>query len=197
MLQTCNFLSWNLQNCNFSTKNFFSQNNFHKFITFSYKTMTFLFFVVKSKNLQICHFLTKISTFSLWHMNFHKIATFEHKTAASCPEMWTIVTCCSPQTFTEGITNQLIGCYVGSLQQPGVVLVRIYGRMTELYVDRRREVEMFQLFHAHGCGPQIYCSFQNGICYEFVTGTVLEDELLRQPSIYRSDLNFNFVRQLT
>uniref|UniRef100_A0A3B5KRP5 ethanolamine kinase n=1 Tax=Xiphophorus couchianus TaxID=32473 RepID=A0A3B5KRP5_9TELE len=87
--------------------------------------------------------------------------------------------------FTEGITNQLIGCYVGSLQEPGCVLVRLYGRMTELYVNRDREVEMFQVFNAHGCGPEIYCSFQNGICYEFVRGNVLEDELLRQPSIYR------------
>lgn len=89
------------------------------------------------------------------------------------------------KTFTEGITNQLIGCYVASLQEPGCVLVRLYGKMTELYVNRDREVEMFQVFHTHGCGPQIYCSFQNGICYEFVRGTVLDDELLRQPSIYR------------
>ncbi|XP_061578417.1 ethanolamine kinase 1-like [Cololabis saira] len=89
------------------------------------------------------------------------------------------------KTFTEGITNQLIGCYVGSLQDPGSVLVRLYGRMTELYVDRRRELQMFQLFQAHGCGPAIYCSFRNGICYEFTRGTVLEDELLREPSIYR------------
>uniref|UniRef100_A0A8D2ZD75 ethanolamine kinase n=1 Tax=Scophthalmus maximus TaxID=52904 RepID=A0A8D2ZD75_SCOMX len=89
------------------------------------------------------------------------------------------------KTFTEGLTNQLIGCYVGSLQGPGSVLVRLYGRRTELYVNRDEEVEMFQVFHAHGCGPQIYCTFQNGICYEFVSGKVLEDELLRQPSIYR------------
>ncbi|XP_038561764.1 ethanolamine kinase 1-like isoform X2 [Micropterus salmoides] len=89
------------------------------------------------------------------------------------------------KTFTEGLTNQLIGCYVGSLQEPGCVLVRLYGRMTELYLNRDREMEMFQVFHAHGCGPQIYCSFQNGICYEFVTGAVLDDEMLRQPSIYR------------
>ncbi|XP_017292305.1 ethanolamine kinase 1-like [Kryptolebias marmoratus] len=89
------------------------------------------------------------------------------------------------KAFTEGITNQLIGCFVGSLQEPGCVLVRLYGRMTELYVNRDQEVEMFQVFHAHGCGPEIYCSFQNGICYEFVRGAVLDDELLRQPSIYR------------
>lgn len=98
----------------------------------------------------------------------------------------------SPQTFTEGITNQLIGCYVGNLQDSGCVLVRLYGRMTELYVNRDREVEMFQVFHAHGCGPEIYCSFQNGICYEFVPGNVLEDKLLQQPSIYRSLLAQSF-----
>ncbi|KAF6721542.1 Ethanolamine kinase 1 [Oryzias melastigma] len=89
------------------------------------------------------------------------------------------------KAFTEGITNQLIGCFVGSLQEPGCVLVRINGRMTELYISRDREVNMFQVFHAHGCGPEIYCSFQNGICYEFIRGSVLEDHLLQQPSIYR------------
>lgn len=89
------------------------------------------------------------------------------------------------KTFTDGITNQLIGCFIGSLQESDCVLVRLYGKMTELYVNRDREVEMFQVFHAHGCAPQIYCSFENGICYEFVRGTVLDDELLRQPSIYR------------
>ncbi|KAM9376217.1 ethanolamine kinase 1 [Pholidichthys leucotaenia] len=89
------------------------------------------------------------------------------------------------KTFTEGITNQLTGCYVGSLEDSPCVLVRLYGRMTELYVNRDREVEMFQVLHAHNCGPEIYCTFQNGICYEFVRGESLDDELLRQPSIYR------------
>ena len=79
-----------------------------------------------------------------------------------------------------------MGCFVAPLQEPGCVLVRLYGQMTELFVNRDRELEMFQVLHAHGCGPQIFCSFQNGICYEFVRGTVLEDELLLQPSIYRS-----------
>ncbi|CAL8357147.1 unnamed protein product [Lota lota] len=89
------------------------------------------------------------------------------------------------KVFTEGITNRLTGCYVGSLQEPGCILVRVYGRNTELYVDRQREVEMFKVLHAHDCGPLIFCSFHNGICYEFVRGEVLDDQLLRQPSIYR------------
>lgn len=78
-----------------------------------------------------------------------------------------------------------MGCSVDPRQDSGCLLVRLYGRMTELYVNREREVEMFQLLHSHGCGPQIYCTFQNGICYEFVPGTVLDHTLVRQPPIYR------------
>ncbi|XP_067312834.1 ethanolamine kinase 1 [Pseudorasbora parva] len=89
------------------------------------------------------------------------------------------------KAFTEGITNQLMGCYVGSMSEDPVLLVRIYGQRTELFLDRDKEMEMFQVLHKHGCGPELYCSFTNGICYEFVRGVVLDDTLLRQPSVYR------------
>ncbi|XP_067223760.1 ethanolamine kinase 1 isoform X1 [Chanodichthys erythropterus] len=89
------------------------------------------------------------------------------------------------KAFTEGITNQLMGCYVGSLTEGPVLLVRVYGQMTELFLDRDKEMQMFQVLHKHGCGPELYCSFTNGICYEFVRGVVLDDTLLRRPSVYR------------
>ncbi|XP_073798147.1 uncharacterized protein isoform X6 [Danio rerio] len=89
------------------------------------------------------------------------------------------------KVFTEGITNQLMGCYVGSMTRDPVLLVRVYGQMTELFMDREKEMEMFRVLHKHGCGPQLYCSFNNGICYEFVRGVVLDDTLLHQPSVYR------------
>jgi len=79
-----------------------------------------------------------------------------------------------------------MGCYVGSMTEDPVVLVRIYGQMTELFLDREKELEMFQVLHTHGCGPELFCSFSNGICYEFIRGVVLDDTLLRQPSVYRS-----------
>ncbi|MCI4380438.1 hypothetical protein PGIGA_G00240000 [Pangasianodon gigas] len=87
------------------------------------------------------------------------------------------------KVFTEGITNQLLGCSVSS--DSAVVLVRVYGRMTELFIDRKKEVETLRLLHSHGCGPRLYCSFHNGICYEFLKGVALDDVLLRQPSVYR------------
>ncbi|KAI1903920.1 hypothetical protein AGOR_G00000370 [Albula goreensis] len=88
------------------------------------------------------------------------------------------------KSFTEGITNQLLGCTVDGAQGD-MVLVRVYGKRTELFVDRQKEMEMFQVLHAQGRGPQLYCSFHNGICYQFVSGAALDDSLLTQPSIYR------------
>ncbi|KAI7811570.1 hypothetical protein IRJ41_000727 [Triplophysa rosa] len=90
------------------------------------------------------------------------------------------------QAFTEGITNQLMGCYVGSLTEDAVVLVRVFGQMTEQFLDRDKEMKMFRVLHNHGCGPQLYCSFTNGICYEFVRGVVLDDMFLKEPTVYRS-----------
>ncbi|KAJ8249143.1 hypothetical protein GJAV_G00231620 [Gymnothorax javanicus] len=87
--------------------------------------------------------------------------------------------------FTEGITNQLMGCWVEGGPAGDTVLVRVYGQETERFVDRKRERETFHILHAYGHGPQLYCSFQNGICYQFVQGAALDDKLLRQPHIYR------------
>uniref|UniRef100_UPI00398ECA29 ethanolamine kinase 1-like n=1 Tax=Pristiophorus japonicus TaxID=55135 RepID=UPI00398ECA29 len=88
------------------------------------------------------------------------------------------------KTFTDGITNKLVGCHVDSSMED-VVLVRMYGNMTELFVNRDNEVKSFQVLHDHHCAPELYCTFQNGICYEFIQGTVLDMRLLREPSIYR------------
>ncbi|XP_014008558.1 ethanolamine kinase 1 isoform X3 [Salmo salar] len=80
--------------------------------------------------------------------------------------------------FTDGITNKLLGCYVGGVMQD-VVLVRIYGNKTELFVDRENEVKSFRTLHAHRCAPRLYCTFNNGLCYEFLQGQALEPEHIR------------------
>ncbi|KAG7456201.1 hypothetical protein MATL_G00249300 [Megalops atlanticus] len=88
------------------------------------------------------------------------------------------------KSFTDGITNKLIGCYVGGDMQE-VVLVRIYGNKTELFVDRENEVKSFRVLQAHRCAPRLYCTFNNGLCYEFLQGTALEPEHIRSPSVFR------------
>lgn len=90
----------------------------------------------------------------------------------------------SLQFFTDGITNKLLGCYVGAVMQD-VVLVRIYGNKTELLVDRENEVKSFRVLHAHRCAPRLYCTFNNGLCYEFLEGMALEPEDIRSQPVFR------------
>lgn len=84
--------------------------------------------------------------------------------------------------FTDGTTNKLIGCFVEE-EPDDVVLVRVYGNRTELIVDRDNELRSFQVLHANGCAPRIYCSFQNGICYEFMPGDALGPQDVRDPML--------------
>ncbi|XP_072234062.1 ethanolamine kinase 1 [Leuresthes tenuis] len=86
--------------------------------------------------------------------------------------------------FTDGITNKLLGCYMGAVMQD-VVLVRIYGNKTELLVDRENEVKSFRVLHAHRCAPRLYCTFNNGLCYEFLQGAALEPEHIRSHPVFR------------
>ncbi|KAK2502678.1 hypothetical protein MC885_020383, partial [Smutsia gigantea] len=88
------------------------------------------------------------------------------------------------QLFTDGITNKLIGCYVNNTMED-VVLVRIYGNKTELLVDRDEEVKSFRVLQAHGCAPQLYCTFNNGLCYEFIQGEALDPKHVCNPAIFR------------
>ncbi|XP_072504229.1 ethanolamine kinase 2 isoform X2 [Notamacropus eugenii] len=85
--------------------------------------------------------------------------------------------------FTDGITNKLVACFVED-DMRDAVLVRVYGERTELLVDRENEVRNFQLLRAHGCAPKLYCTFQNGLCYEFLPGMALGPEHIVEPRLF-------------
>ncbi|XP_075030626.1 ethanolamine kinase 2 isoform X2 [Calonectris borealis] len=86
--------------------------------------------------------------------------------------------------FTDGITNKLVACYTDE-GMADAVLVRVYGRKTELFVDRETELRNFQVLRAHGCAPDLYCAFQNGLCYQFLPGIALGPDHVRNPHIFR------------
>ncbi|NXW06617.1 EKI2 kinase, partial [Fregetta grallaria] len=86
--------------------------------------------------------------------------------------------------FTDGITNKLVACYTDD-GMADAVLVRVYGRKTELFVDRETELRNFQVLRAHGCAPDLYCAFQNGLCYQFLPGIALGPDHVRDPHIFR------------
>ncbi|NXP73449.1 EKI2 kinase, partial [Ramphastos sulfuratus] len=86
--------------------------------------------------------------------------------------------------FTDGITNKLVACYTEE-GMGDAVLVRVYGRKTELFVDRETELRNFQVLRAHGCAPDLYCAFHNGLCYQFLPGIALGPDHVRDPRIFR------------
>ncbi|NWU45924.1 EKI2 kinase, partial [Hylia prasina] len=88
------------------------------------------------------------------------------------------------QLFTDGITNKLVACYTDE-GMADALLVRVYGRKTELLVDRETELRNFQVLRAHGCAPDLYCAFQNGLCYQFLPGIALGPDHVRDPHIFR------------
>uniref|UniRef100_A0A8C5IFT4 ethanolamine kinase n=1 Tax=Junco hyemalis TaxID=40217 RepID=A0A8C5IFT4_JUNHY len=92
------------------------------------------------------------------------------------------------QLFTDGITNKLVACYTDE-GMGDALLVRVYGRKTELLVDRETELRNFQVLRAHGCAPDLYCAFQNGLCYQFLPGIALGPDHVRDPHIFSSQGN--------
>ncbi|XP_075546973.1 ethanolamine kinase 1 isoform X2 [Dermacentor variabilis] len=90
------------------------------------------------------------------------------------------------KTFTDGITNQLVGCWQGGEELgEGALLMRIYGQKTELFIDRSAEVLNMRLLHAHGLAAPLHCAFRNGLCYGFNPGRVGDTQLVRDPHISR------------
>ncbi|KAI1289693.1 Ethanolamine kinase 2 [Halotydeus destructor] len=82
------------------------------------------------------------------------------------------------KVFTDGITNRLVGCYLDS-NQDEVTLIRVYGEKTELFIDRQIEIRNMQLMHNAGLSPPLFGSFQNGVCYGFTPGKVLNQDMVR------------------
>ena len=89
------------------------------------------------------------------------------------------------KVFDNGITNKLIGYYVshggtrmtsqfGEYGRSEMVLFRIYGNKTELFIDRAKELRNFQLLASNDLAAPLYCTFENGYCYGFIEGKVLE-----------------------
>ena len=88
------------------------------------------------------------------------------------------------EEFTEGISNKLVGCSPpGRVRSKDTVLFRLYGNKTELFIDRKAELETFQVFHSHGIGPLVEGTISNGLCYGFLEGPVLDCESIRDSHV--------------
>lgn len=66
-----------------------------------------------------------------------------------------------------------------------VVLVRIYGKNTEVLIDRKREISNFKLLHSYGFAPRLLATFENGLVYEYCDGRPLTKQQLFVEGVWR------------
>ncbi|XP_055322722.1 ethanolamine kinase [Sitodiplosis mosellana] len=101
--------------------------------------------------------------------------------------------------FTNGTTNKLIGCCIpkhnnndeiplggeDNLNRYEVILIRIYGKNTEVLIDRQKEVENFKSLHRYGFAPKLLATFNNGLAYEYTDGKPLSKSDVYDEQIWR------------
>uniref|UniRef100_H2Y500 ethanolamine kinase n=1 Tax=Ciona savignyi TaxID=51511 RepID=H2Y500_CIOSA len=88
------------------------------------------------------------------------------------------------KVFDNGITNKMFGFHENG-RKSDTVLVRVNGNKTEIFLDRKAEVESFELLHHHKCAPLLYCVFNNGLAYQFIKGTTLTPQTVRKDVVCR------------
>lgn len=107
--------------------------------------------------------------------------------------------CDMRQVFTDGCTNKLIGCCIpkhnnndeialgddDNLCHYEVILIRIYGKNTEVLIDRHKEIENFKLLHKYGFAPMLLATFDNGLSYEYSNGKPLSKSDVYDEEVWR------------
>ncbi|XP_071532709.1 ethanolamine kinase 1-like [Panulirus ornatus] len=88
------------------------------------------------------------------------------------------------KTYTEGVTNTLVGVWCGG--QSEQVLVRVYGNNTHLFIDRQQEINTMKVVHEAGCGPEVFAAFTNGLCYAFTSGVPLTFRDVTKEPVWRA-----------
>jgi ethanolamine kinase len=72
------------------------------------------------------------------------------------------------QVCTEGLTNKLVKVQYKN----SIVLVRIYGKGTDLLIDRQQELQNLIRLSQLGFCPGVYGNFTNGMVYGYVHGDI-------------------------
>ncbi|KAF1951491.1 kinase-like protein [Byssothecium circinans] len=93
--------------------------------------------------------------------------------------------------FTDGITNTLMkainrlpGLSKTELDRDAILL-RAYGKGTDVLIDRKREASSHCLLARHNLAPSLLARFENGLLYKFIQGDVCQPADLRRPEVWR------------
>ncbi|KAK0509723.1 hypothetical protein JMJ35_008117 [Cladonia borealis] len=93
--------------------------------------------------------------------------------------------------FTDGITNTLLKAvkrrpgYTEEQIDNEAVLLRAYGKGTEVLIDRKKEAVSHSLLSQHKLAPALLARFQNGLIYKFIRGRVCSPEDLTREPVWR------------
>ncbi|KAF2463127.1 kinase-like protein [Lindgomyces ingoldianus] len=93
--------------------------------------------------------------------------------------------------FTDGITNTLLKAInkLPGLSETEIdneaVLLRAYGKGTDVLIDREKESLSHSLLARHGLAPSLLARFDNGLLYKFIQGSVCSPADLRRPEVWR------------
>lgn len=69
----------------------------------------------------------------------------------------------------DGITNVLLGFYTNG-REDDMVLLRMNGKGTDAFLDRRSEVIVMLSLHRAGLIPPVFLEVSNGLCYGYIPG---------------------------
>ncbi|XP_067940988.1 ethanolamine kinase 1-like [Watersipora subatra] len=83
--------------------------------------------------------------------------------------------------FTAGITNKICGYYHNTDPKwDDMLLVRLYGKNTDLIINRADEQRNMLIMHEVGSGPPLYAVLNNALVYGFVQGVPTDVKVIRE-----------------
>ncbi|KAF2735244.1 kinase-like protein [Polyplosphaeria fusca] len=93
--------------------------------------------------------------------------------------------------FTDGITNTLLKAInrLPDLSEAEIdrdaVLLRAYGKGTDVLIDREKESLSHCLLARHNLAPPLFARFDNGLLYKYIPGSVCAPSDLRRAEVWR------------
>lgn len=95
---------------------------------------------------------------------------------------WSNIDKIQVKRLTGGITNMLLKCSYGPTGE--TVLMRVYGKGTNLIIDRHREFILHLVLNSMNLAPPVHARFKNGLIYGFLEGRSLEPSELKHKNLY-------------
>jgi len=89
-------------------------------------------------------------------------------------------------TFTEGITNSILGLFDSRTpdDESNGLVIKLFGAHTELFIDRQSELDaMIKLSKDGVLSQNVLIQFNNGLIYEYALGKPCSREDVRKENI--------------